>query len=117
MSLFMDEGYFSAHLRRMRGIYAEKRSALLEGLAPLADYGWSWTKSPSGMHLLIRHRKGNLVRRIAKQSPMDLALLTAYRAKQGLDDGLFLRYAALNMSAVKSASAALLETVESLTMN
>jgi GntR family transcriptional regulator/MocR family aminotransferase len=117
MSLFMDEGYFSAHLRRMRGVYAEKRSVLMEGLAPLADYGWSWTKSPSGMHLLVRHRKGNLVRRIAKQSSMDLALLTAYRAKQGLDDGLFLRYAALNMSVVKSASAALLETVESLTVN
>ena len=117
MSLFMDEGYFSAHLRRMRGVYAEKRSALMEGLAPLADYGWSWTKSPSGMHLLVRHRKGDLVRRIAKQSSMDLALLTAYRTERGLDDGLFLRYAALNMSAVKSASAALLETVESLTVN
>src|SRR6266853_1828836 len=117
MSLFMDEGYFSAHLRRMRGVYAEKRSVLMEGLAPLADYGWSWTKSPSGMHLLVRHKKGNLVRRVAKQSSMDLALLTAYRAERGLDDGLFLRYAALNMSVVKSASAALLETVESLTVN
>jgi hypothetical protein len=48
---------------------------------------------------------------------MDLALLTAYRAERGLDDGLFLLYAALNMSVVKSASAALLETVESLTVN
>ena len=33
MSLFMDEGYFSSHLRRMRAVYGAKRAALVEGLA------------------------------------------------------------------------------------
>src|SRR5207245_1349605 len=39
MSLFMDEGHFSSHLRRMRAVYGAKRSALVEGLAPLAAGG------------------------------------------------------------------------------
>src|SRR6266852_2721317 len=39
MSLFMDEGYFSSHLRRMRAIYGARRAALIEGLGPLARRG------------------------------------------------------------------------------
>jgi hypothetical protein len=34
MSLFMDEGHFSSHLRRMRAVYGAKRVTLIEGLAP-----------------------------------------------------------------------------------
>ena len=62
MSLFMDEGYFSSHLRRMRGIYAEKRAALVAGMAPLISQGWTWSNNPVGMHLLVRHRDGECPR-------------------------------------------------------
>lgn len=57
MSLFLDEGYFSSHLRSMRGLYAGKRKVLVDGLAPLAERGWTWSSNPAGMHLLVRHRK------------------------------------------------------------
>jgi GntR family transcriptional regulator/MocR family aminotransferase len=45
MSFFMDEGYFSSHLRSMRTVYAAKRKMLVEGLAPMAARGWTWFHS------------------------------------------------------------------------
>jgi len=96
MSLFIDEGYFSSHMRNMRSVYALKRKMLVDGLAPLAERGWTWSSNPAGMHLLVRHRRGEYVRKVAKASTLDLALLRRYRASRGQDDGLFLRFGALS---------------------
>ncbi len=96
MSLFIEEGHFSSHLRRMRAVYNAKREMLLDGLPPLADLGWTWPDNPAGMHLLLRHKRGAYVREIVANSSLDLALLSRYRAKQARDDGLFLRFGALH---------------------
>jgi GntR family transcriptional regulator / MocR family aminotransferase len=95
MSLFMEEGHFSSHLRRMRAVYGAKRNMLINGLASLADLGWTWSENPAGMHLLIRHRSGRYVRAITAQSTLDLALLSRYRETRAQDDGLFLRFGTL----------------------
>ncbi|HXH41636.1 MAG TPA: PLP-dependent aminotransferase family protein [Thermoanaerobaculia bacterium] len=107
MSLFMDEGYFSSHLRLMRAVYGAKRAALVEGLAPLAKRGWTWSSNPAGMHLLVRHDAGDHVRAIAAASSLDLALLSAYRAAPARDDGLFLRFGGLDMASLRAGAAAL----------
>jgi len=107
MSLFMDEGYFSSHLRRMRAVYGAKRAAMIEGLAPLAARGWTWENNPAGIHLLVRHERGENVRAIARRSSLDLALLSAYRITRGSDDGLFLRFGALDMASLESGISAL----------
>jgi DNA-binding transcriptional MocR family regulator len=60
MSLFMDEGYFSSHLRRMRALYGAKRAMLIEGLTAFAARGWTRSGNPAGMHLLAAHEKGRL---------------------------------------------------------
>src|SRR5207302_1138557 len=65
MSLFMDEGHFSPHLRRMRAVYGAKRAQLVKGLAPLAARGWTWSSNPAGLHLLVRHKSGEHVRAVA----------------------------------------------------
>jgi GntR family transcriptional regulator / MocR family aminotransferase len=96
MSLFMEEGYFSSYLRRMRAVYGAKRETLVEALAPLASLGWTWSSNPAGMHLLMRHKSGNYVREVARASTLDLALLRAYRARRAQDDGFFLRFGALD---------------------
>jgi GntR family transcriptional regulator/MocR family aminotransferase len=101
MSLFLDEGHFPTHVRRMRALYGAKRSTLVEGLAPLASRGWSWSANPAGLHLLLRHRDGTLARRIASRSSLDLALLSTYRTRRGRDDGLFLRFGSLDPSALR----------------
>lgn len=96
MSQFIDDGYFSSHLRNMRSVYAAKRKTLVDGLAPLAERGWTWSSNPAGMHLLVRHKRGEYVGAIVKASALDLALLRRYRASRNHDDGLFLRFGALS---------------------
>jgi GntR family transcriptional regulator / MocR family aminotransferase len=102
MSIFMDEGYFSSHLRSMRGVYAAKRKTLIEGLAPMAVRDWTWSDNPAGMHLLVRHKRGERVRAIAKASSLDLVLLSRYRAARAQDDGLFLRFGALGPESLQA---------------
>src|SRR5262249_8358235 len=108
MSLFMDEGHFSAHLRRMRGVYRAKRSALLDVLAPMASLGWTWPSNPAGMHLLLSHRDGRYVRAVAQRSELDLALLSAYRQGPRDGDGLLLRFGALDSQTIAEGAATLL---------
>jgi GntR family transcriptional regulator/MocR family aminotransferase len=102
MNLFMEEGFFSSHLRRMRAVYGAKRKLLLDGLAPMAAQGWRWSKNPVGMHLLFRHPRGQYVRDVVARSGLDLALLSRYRAARGQDDGLLLRFGALSPESLQS---------------
>jgi GntR family transcriptional regulator/MocR family aminotransferase len=112
-SLFLEEGHFASHLRRMRAAYGAKRAELLAGLAPLATRGWSWPANPAGLHLLIRHGASARVRAIAAGSPLDLALLSAYRARPARDEGLFLRFGGLSSESLRAGIRALLSAERS----
>jgi len=112
ISLFMDEGHFSSHLRRMRAVYGAKRATLIEGLAPLAAGGWTWSGNPAGMHLLAAHERGDYVRAVAASSALDLALLGSYRSARGRDDGLLLRFGGLDAASLLEGIAVLVEAAE-----
>ncbi len=112
MSLFMEEGHFSSHLRRMRFLYGAKRKALIEGLAPMAAQGWTWSGNPAGLHLLVRHKRGQYVRAIVARSELDLALLSRYCKERIQDDGLFLRFGALAPHDVQSGVEELADVAE-----
>jgi GntR family transcriptional regulator/MocR family aminotransferase len=114
MSLFIDEGHFSSHLRRMRALYGAKRTMLTEGLAALATRGWTWSGNSAGMHLLAAHERGDYVRAVAESSGLDLALLHCYRAAQMRDDGLFLRYGGLDAPSLRQGITALVEAEKQL---
>jgi GntR family transcriptional regulator / MocR family aminotransferase len=111
MSLFMDEGHFSSHLRRMRAVYRAKRSALIDALAPMKAAGWTWPSNPAGMHLLLAHSDGRYVRAVARASALDLALLSSYRHARRPDDGLFLRFGALDHGALIAGATALVRAI------
>ena len=102
MSRFMDEGHFSTHVRRMRGVYAGKCAALLEGLAPLAGRGWTWDPATAGVQLLLRHPDAREVRRTAEASGLALHLLSSYRHTAAADDGLLLRFGGLGTPAIRA---------------
>jgi GntR family transcriptional regulator/MocR family aminotransferase len=112
MSLFMDEGHFASHLRRVRACYGAKRAELLDGIAPLATRGWTWSGNPAGLHLLLRHPAGDYVRAVAASSSLDLALLSSYRLRSARGDGLFLRFGGLGPEQLRSGIAALLEATQ-----
>ena len=114
MALFMEDGQFSSHLRRMRAVYAAKRALLVDGLAPLAAHGWSWSRNPAGLHLLVRHQDGSRVRDVAAASSLDLALLSSYRAARRRDDGLLLRFGALETTSLRSGIETLLADIRAV---
>lgn len=114
MSSFLDEGFFSTHLRHMRLVYRAKCAALVAGLAPLIARGWTCPSRPSGMHLLVRHKQKNLVRTVAAASSLDLALLSSYRTQRASDDGLFLRYGALDAQSLQTGVKSLVATVDKI---
>jgi GntR family transcriptional regulator/MocR family aminotransferase len=49
---FMDEGHFGRHLRRMRGLYAARRSALIDGLRRTVGGDLELRVASGGLHLL-----------------------------------------------------------------
>lgn len=53
VAAYMNEGYFEAHIRRIRGIYAERRNALIDALQ--LELPWLHIQpSDQGMHLVLR---------------------------------------------------------------
>jgi GntR family transcriptional regulator/MocR family aminotransferase len=104
MSRFMDQGHFSAHVRRMRGVYAAKCAFLRERLAPLADHGWSWDDETVSVQLMLRHPDAREVRRTAEASGLTLHLLSSYRHSPGKDDGLLLRFGGLSLTAIRTGT-------------
>jgi GntR family transcriptional regulator/MocR family aminotransferase len=114
MSLFMDEGHFSSHLRRMRAVYGARRASLIEGLSPLAAAGWTWSDNPAGMHLLAAHERGDYVRAVAASSDLDLALLGSYRVSRRRNDGLFLRFGGLDSASLRTGIETLLRAAKSV---
>ncbi len=102
MSRFMDEGHFSTHVRRMRGVYAGKCAALLEGLAPLSGRGWTWDPATVGVQLLLRHPDAREVRRTAEASGLALHLLSSYRHTAAAGDGLLLRFGGLGTPVIRA---------------
>ncbi|HEX6463454.1 MAG TPA: PLP-dependent aminotransferase family protein [Vicinamibacterales bacterium] len=109
VSLFMDEGGFASHLRRMRAVYRAKRAMLVEGLSPMSELGWTWPPTAAGMHLLVRHSDGEYARAVAGASGLALAMLGTYRRAKRFDDGLFLRFGGLPPSAVAEGTRTLVQ--------
>ena len=51
---FMSEGHFARHLKRMRGLYGARRTALADALAAAFGEGLRVDRQLGGMHLLAR---------------------------------------------------------------
>lgn len=49
----MREGYFEAHIRRIRGLYADRRAVLLAALERALPEGCQVQPSDQGMHILL----------------------------------------------------------------
>ena len=58
LAAFMREGYFETHIRRIRGIYADRRAALIGAIEKGLSRWVSLQPSDQGMHLLVWLRAG-----------------------------------------------------------
>ena len=53
LAAYMREGFFEAHIRRIRGLYAERRLVLLDALGSVLPKGCVIQPSDQGMHILL----------------------------------------------------------------
>ena len=104
---FMAEGHFARHLRRMRSLYAARRTALADALGAVFGNRISLELQAGGMHLIARFPDGRddaeLVRRALEHdlAPSALSSLTAEHACGG---GLLLSFT--NIPATEAPAAA-----------
>jgi GntR family transcriptional regulator / MocR family aminotransferase len=81
---FIREGHFSRHIRRMRLVYGERRSALLESLRRELGDGANVTGGQAGMHLTLSLKgihDSQIAERAARQELWLVPLSTSYIAK------------------------------------
>jgi len=53
LAAYMAEGLFEAHVRRIRGLYAERRGVLIDALSAVLPSGCEIQQSDQGMHILL----------------------------------------------------------------
>ena len=79
---FLREGYFGRHLRRMRGVYLQRRNALLSGLATHCADRLSVHNADAGLHVAVLLPGGlddrDVVRRMALRGLIATPLSTCY---------------------------------------
>jgi GntR family transcriptional regulator / MocR family aminotransferase len=102
---FIAEGHFSAHVRRMRSCYEERRSALIDGLARDLPGRLEVRGSETGLHVagLLPPGEGDvaLSERAAARG-LDVPPLTRYFLGPPRVSGLVLSYAAATPAEIRS---------------
>jgi GntR family transcriptional regulator/MocR family aminotransferase len=95
VAAFMREGHFARHLRRMRGLYARRRTALAAALTEAFGEDVAITLQSGGMHLLARFRLGvrdtELAARAVRAGFAPTPLSRLYLRPRG-DQGLLLSF-------------------------
>jgi GntR family transcriptional regulator / MocR family aminotransferase len=102
---FIAEGHFARHVRRMRGLYGERREALLSALSELVGDGMDLGSSnEAGMHLVGRlppDRDDRAVAARAGRLGLDAPPLSQYAVTRLERGGLLLGYAAYTPEAIR----------------
>jgi GntR family transcriptional regulator / MocR family aminotransferase len=93
---FISEGHFARHIKRMRELYADRRSALASALASVFNGQISVELQAGGMHLLARFPNGQSDTRLAERAiahGLVPAALSTFRIEHGCGQGLLLNFA------------------------
>jgi GntR family transcriptional regulator/MocR family aminotransferase len=93
---FISEGHFGRHIKRMRELYADRRSALVSALAKAFDGQISIELQAGGMHLLTRFPNGQSDKQLAERAMahgLVPAALSIFTIKHNCGQGLLLNFA------------------------
>ncbi|AZQ54408.1 PLP-dependent aminotransferase family protein [Burkholderia cenocepacia] len=108
MADFIDTGLFARHLRRMRALYAARRSSLEAALARHLGTSLNVRESPGGMHLsvdLAAPLRDTDVARTAAAHGLLLQPLSSYCIGDGRQyNGFVLGYSGLNDATIETAA-------------
>ncbi|MEM5431380.1 PLP-dependent aminotransferase family protein [Cupriavidus oxalaticus] len=101
-AMFIAEGHFSRHVKRMRTLYAGRRAMLAQALAPYRENGFAVRLQDAGMHLLVDVRDDlddEAMARRARQAGFGLHSLTAWRHGKPGRRGLMMGFTNLRSQA------------------
>lgn len=114
LAAFIEQGHFASHIRRMRQIYADRRSLTLGFVTEHLSDDFSWRDVPAGMHLtLIARKPGWQDHRVAeqlRQQGVGARALSDYAVTSGLR-GLVVGYAGHDETQLKTALQTLVRIV------
>ncbi|HZK90641.1 MAG TPA: PLP-dependent aminotransferase family protein [Stellaceae bacterium] len=111
---FMVEGHFARHLKRMRGLYAARRSALAAALANAFGDRLQIGLQSGGMHLLARpsgDTPDHELVRLAKREALAPAALSAHAIVADSGPGLLLSFTNIPETQAANAAQALLRAI------
>jgi GntR family transcriptional regulator/MocR family aminotransferase len=103
---FIAEGDFGRHLRRMRGVYAERRASLLDGIAEHLGGAVQIVDGESGFEVVAMLRPGvddRAVTRMARQARLEPMPLSKYAIRPLERGGLLLGFAAVSPARTRRA--------------
>jgi len=112
---FLEEGHFERHLRRMRTLYAERRSVLIEALTERLDDLLDVNADEAGLHLtafLDDALDGTAVAAAIDAGDVVAPLLSFYASRSLTREGLVLGYAAVDAEAIRVGVERLGEALE-----
>src|SRR5215510_3619510 len=101
---FITTGHFARHLRRMRGIYAERQQCLVEEARKYLSGALEVAPAAAGMHLIGWLPEGVDDREVARRAgalQLEISPISAYCIKQKLRGGLFLGYTAFDEKQIR----------------
>ena len=107
---FIDGGHFAAHLRRMRGLYAQRREALVRACERELPDGAALGRSSAGLSapLIVDRRQADRgLAGTAARARVQVLPLSRYAVRSRAWRGLLLGYAALDESAIRNGVARL----------
>ncbi|MEQ1506793.1 MAG: PLP-dependent aminotransferase family protein [Myxococcota bacterium] len=112
---FVAEGHYARHLRRMRVVHRERRTAVLEAVARVDPATLRLRPTSAGLHLLADLAPGidaGAVRRAASARGVEVMPLAAFQATPGAPDALVLGFGALRPDRAEAAVAALVAAID-----
>ena len=107
---FIDGGHFAAHLRRMHGVYSQRREALVRACERELPSGATLGRSSAGMSaplLVDRRWPDRELAEAANKGSVQVLPLSRYAVRSRAWRGLLLGYAALDESTVRNGVARL----------
>lgn len=104
MAAFMAEGEFARHIRRMKGLYAERRECLLSAATQILGNKLRLERTPSGLQLVGWLPDGTdewALTRLADQQGVTVYPLSAFRLAPSEQRALVLGFAAFTKDEIK----------------
>ncbi len=101
---FINQGHFSSHIRRMRGIYAKRQKCLIDAINTELNEFLEVKKDNAGMHIVAWLKKGWNDRKVAEfvlENGIYVAPISHYCISEKIRDSLLLGYTGISQTEIE----------------